>query len=251
MPNATRLRIPLSLTLALLAGCGGDQPASSTGGQPAPDPGGYGYGGYGDYGYGSGEIVFLNDAPANTTLQPDVGLTDLSFTTPDGAVKKVRDHLGPHGAVVVVTRGATDPICPYCSTQTAEYIRDYEQFRARGLEVLLVYPLESIAQGPRLDAFLSHARGKLADSTRPVPFPVVFDVELTAVNRLGIRQDLSKPATYIIDAAGEVRYAYVGAHLADRPSTAAVLKEFDHWNAPASPAAAPPTDLPPADSSTD
>ncbi len=200
----------------LLSGCGARSPAPSSSGYD-----------YGNYGFGAAEITFLDDAPANISVDEHVGFSDLTFTSPDGRQQKVRDHLGAHGAVVVITRGATDPICPYCSTQTAGYIRDYEQFRQRGVEVLLVYPLETRQQESRLEAFLTNARGRLAQPQQSVPFPVVFDVELSAVNQLGIRQDLSKPATFIVDARGVVRYAYVGAHLADRPSTAAVLRELD------------------------
>lgn len=214
----------------LLGGC---SPRS-----PAPSPsGGYEYGGYG---YPAAEITFLDNAPANVSADEHVGFSDLTFTSPEGSQKKVRDHLGEHGAVVVVTRGATDPICPYCSTQTASYIRDYEQFRQRGVQVLLVYPLAARQQESRLEAFLANVRGRLAHPQQSVPFPVVFDVELTAVNQLGIRQDLSKPATFIVDAQGVVQYAYVGAHLADRPSTAAVLRELDRLAAATSTAHHPP-----------
>jgi peroxiredoxin len=65
-----------------------------------------------------------------------------------------------------------------------------------------------------------------------VPFPVLLDVQLQAVDQLGIRKDLSKPATYIVDRTGEVRYAYVGNHLADRPSVQAVLQQLDQFAKP-------------------
>lgn len=58
-------------------------------------------------------------------------------------------------------------------------------------------------------------------------FPVVLDVELKAVDRLGIRKDLSKPATYIIDRDGRVRFAYVGANIADRPGVDAIVAQLD------------------------
>jgi len=210
-----RTLIPLLLVL-LVGGCGRE-------GHPPP-PSTDGYGGYGDYGYG-GEIEFLEAAPANVT--DVVGLFDLTLTNIAGESERVRELAGPNGAVVVVTRGNTNPICPYCSTQTSQYIRDYDQFLQRGVEVILVYPIEARADNSRLTAFLNDARGRLDDKQRPVPFPVLFDVELTAVDQLGIRQDLSKPATYIADSSGDVRYAYVGAHLADRPAVSAVIKTLD------------------------
>ena len=56
-------------------------------------------------------------------------------------------------------------------------------------------------------------------------------IDLTAVDALGIRADLSKPATYILDKQGEVRFAYVGRDLADRPSVKALLDQLDQINA--------------------
>ncbi len=210
------------------AGCQQGEPAAVPGGNSSSGgtDGGYGgYGGYGDYGYGAREITFLDSAPANVTDAP--GLSDLTFTRSTGETTRVRDLAGPRGVVVVVTRGNTNPICPYCSTQTAHYIRDYARFQERGLEVLLVYPVEVREDSPRLEAFLTDARTRLGDPQRPVPFPVLFDVELTAVNHLGIRKDLSKPATYIVDSGGNVRYAYVGSHWGDRPTAGAVAREAD------------------------
>lgn len=202
----------------LLSSCGKET--------PAPAPAGYGSYGYGDpYGYGTGEITFLDAAPANAA--PETGFHELTFTSAEGVKSHLRDHVGERTAVIVVTRGNTNPICPYCSTQTANYIRDYEEFRRRGAEVLLIYPIASFGDRDRLTAFLTDARTRLGDASRPVPFPVLFDVELAAVTQLGIRQDLSKPATYIVDRDGTVRYAYVGAHWGDRPSVQAVLAELD------------------------
>lgn len=60
--------------------------------------------------------------------------------------------------------------------------------------------------------------------------PLVFDPELKVVDKLGIRKDLSKPATYILDPKGQVQYAYVGATLADRPSVKAMLDQLDEMN---------------------
>lgn len=201
----------------LLTGCGREGPTPA----PAAAP----YDSYGDYGYGTAEIKFLDAAPSNATTE--VSLFDLSLTDMEGQAKQVRSLAGKHGAVVVVTRGNTNPICPYCSTQTAHYIRDYAEFQRRGVEVVVVYPIEGQADPMKLNGFLTNARQRIGDPQRPVPFPVLFDVDLSVVDQLGIRLDLSKPATYIVDAEGQVQYAYVGSHWGDRPAVAAVLAELD------------------------
>lgn len=208
---------------SLAGGCSGDQtpsPASSSGGRASSA-----YDDYGGYGPGELEIAFLDDAPANATLED--GITSLEFTQPDGEQVSLQDFVGDKDVVLVVTRGNTGAICPYCSTQTARLIKSYDEFVQRGAQVVVVYPVEAESDSSKLDAFLSASRDKLEDPNRPVPFPVLLDVELQAINQLGIRKNLSKPATYIVDRSGEVRYAYVGGHLADRPSVAALLKQLD------------------------
>ena len=43
--------------------------------------------------------------------------------------------------------------------------------------------------------------------------------------------DLAKPATYIVDKQGQVRFAYVGANIADRPSVHFMLDQLAAINA--------------------
>jgi peroxiredoxin len=187
-------------------------------------------------GYPIGEIHFKDDAPANTTVAESI--TSLIFTRPEGGEVSLQDFVKEKTVVLVVTRGNTNPICPYCSTQTARLISAYDDFVERGVEIVVVYPVESAAHSQALDKFLASSLEKLSDPNRPVPFPVLLDVELHAIDQLGIRKNLSKPATYIIDRTGEVRYAYVGNHLADRPSVQALLKQLDQLSGAAGDATA-------------
>ena len=198
------------------------------------------YNGY----YAPGEIQFLDDVQTNAEL--DEGVASLGFVDPDGNAVSLAELARVRPVVLVITRGNTTPICPYCSTQTARLIADYNQFVERGVEVVVVYPVAAAADVAHLDGFLANVRRLLNDPNRKVPFPVWFDIELKAVDQLGIRKDLSKPATYIIDQTGQVRFAYVGAHLADRPSNQALLEQIDQLQigqpgAAAETAAAPAT----------
>jgi peroxiredoxin len=190
------------------------------------------YSGY----YTPGEIKFLDGVQSNAEL--DQGVAALGFINVDGQPVSLPELTRLKPVVLVITRGNTTPICPYCSTQTARLIADYSQFVQRGVEVVVVYPVAAATDVQQLDAFLANVRTLLGDPNRQVPFPVWFDIELKAVDQLGIRKDLSKPATYIIDHAGQVRFAYVGAHLADRPSNQALLAQIDQLQIAASAAAA-------------
>lgn len=207
------------LLLSVMIGCGDD---GST--DPYSDVSGSDVEGYTSY-YGADEIMFLDEASTNATL--DGGLTSVSFVTADGEERFIRDLAPGKTVVVVVTRGNTVPICPYCSTQTARLISSYKSFQKLGAEVAVVYPVETGDDSVRLNSFLDEVKTRLDDPGSPVPFPVLLDVELKGVDKLGIRKDLSKPATYIIDSEGNVRYAYVGEHIADRPSVTALLAEVE------------------------
>lgn len=211
-----KVRLWMVLLLAVMVGCNDAPPAD-----PYANSGGDS-GGYGDY-YGTDEITFLDEASSNASLE--TGLTGISFTESTGEERKIGELAPGKTLVVVVTRGNTVPICPYCSTQTARLISNYEAFKELGAEVAVVYPIETGDDSARLTSFLDDVKTKLDDANNPVPFPVLLDVELKGVDLLGIRKDLSKPATYIVDSEGVVRYAYVGEHIADRPSIPALLAE--------------------------
>ncbi|MFG0334138.1 MAG: peroxiredoxin family protein, partial [Maioricimonas sp. JB049] len=197
---------------------------------------GYGYGGYGSY-YGAGEIKFLDEATTNAS--PGASLSELVFVDVNGEEQSVSKLAGEKHLVLVITRGNTTPICPYCSTQVARLIARYDEIVERDAEVVAVYPIETGDDREKLEAFLENARNRLDDPKLPTPFPVVLDVELQAVNRLGIRKDLSKPATYIVDKQGQVRFAYVGANIADRPGVDVVLDQLDQILADDQPAESP------------
>ncbi len=181
-------------------------------------------GGYGSY-YSAGSISFINDVATNVDVGDEI--TSLSFTDVDGTETALADYVGQKSVVLVITRGNTNPICPYCTTQTSRLISNYPKFEERNAEVIVVYPIEHNSDQHRLDSFLEASKKRLDDPAQPVPFPILLDVELKAVDQLGIRKDLSKPATYVLDPDGQVRFAYVGADFKDRPSVDAIIKELD------------------------
>ena len=227
--SAGMLMLGVSLVcVGLLCGCpqsdDASQPITSSSGPPE---------GYDPYAYYNvGEIVFLDDVVSNAEAEPEI--VEIAFQDVDGKEHPVREYVQDRHVVLVVTRGNTNPVCPYCTTQTARLINRYDDITSRGAEVLVVYPVQSPNDKEQLNTFLSSTKEKLDDPKQAVPFPVLFDIELKGVTELGIRQDLSKPATYLIDRDGVVRFAYVGAHRADRPSVEALIKELDRLPQPSS-----------------
>lgn len=176
--------------------------------RPAPDP----------YNV-KGPIVFNDLAQTNATVTPEQ--LDLTFVDSEGRQVKVNDLRGKKHVVLVMTRGYHQARCPYCTALTSRLISNYQKFVDRGAEVLVVYP------GPldHLPDFLSAVKSDAQQSE--VPFPMLYDQDFSAVDQLGIRWELARPSTFIIDKQGNLCFAYIGKSIADRPSIDAMLSQLD------------------------
>jgi peroxiredoxin len=184
------------------------------------------------------KIEFLDQAPANVQVEQD--LTKLPLVDADGQPVDLSQYRGKKNVVLVVTRGYTGSlqqvdgksvgaISIYCSTQTARLMANYKAFARQDAEVLVVFPVARAADAERLELFTNAVKSAASTDKLP-PFPLAIDLDLKAVDQLGSRADLSKPATYILDKQGRVRYAYVGSSLSDRPSVKALLAELSKLN---------------------
>jgi peroxiredoxin len=171
------------------------------------------------YDYGPGLPKFHDDAKTNTKVAP--GALDLAFVDGNGKTIDLREYRGKKNVVLVVTRGYPGYICPNCSAQTSRLISNYPEFVKRDAEVLVVFP------GPteHLQEFRQRTQGEAGKGS--VPFPILLDKDFHAVDLLKIRGDLAKPATYIVDKKGDVKFAYVGVNTSDRPSLKAMLDQLD------------------------
>lgn len=207
--RTTGRRARAALALALVAaGCNGSPPAI-----PTAEAGG-------DY----GAPPLKDDAQANARVAP--GGFPLSFVDCNGNAVDLTRYRGKSKVVLVVLRGLPrefgGEFCPSCLAQVGSLTANRAEFARRGAEVLTLFP------GPtdRLGEFFK--RVKLQTPGEPeAAFPVLVDREGEAVERLGIRDDLAKPSTYVLDTKGDVVYAYVGRTSTDRPSVSAILAQLD------------------------
>jgi peroxiredoxin len=174
---------------------------------------------------GQADIRFKDDVVANAA--PGDSILNLQFVDQSGKTIRPRDFIARHNLVLVFVRGYNGSICPYCSAYTSGLISNFPAISERDADVLLVYPISKPDQSQRLDEFLRATFKQSSPAVSQTPFPVVLDVGLKAVDALGIRKDLAKPATYILDKKGQVRFAYVGSSLSDRPSIKSILKQLD------------------------
>ncbi|MCH9653387.1 MAG: peroxiredoxin family protein [Planctomycetes bacterium] len=224
LPYFRIIMISLSGSCLLFAGCSESAPAPANDANLAdnqPMSNGYGYGAVED-------IIFQDSLKSNASVEQS--FSELKFIDTNGKPVQLSEFIGKKNLVLVFTRGFAGSICPYCATQTSRLISNYESITKRNAEVIVVYPLSSDTDIPRWDEFLAATRAKLSSPESPVPFPVLLDIKLDAVNQLGIQDKLAKPATYIVDTQGQIRFAYVGSTLADRPSIKAMLEQLDKLN---------------------
>jgi antitoxin component YwqK of YwqJK toxin-antitoxin module/peroxiredoxin len=140
------------------------------------------------------------------------------FLAADGRVVDLKERSAKRPAVLVFLRGFSGQVCLYCAAQTSALSNAMPRFSDQGIDVFLVYP------GP-VDAVPAFIQAVKSLRKEPPPMPVFLDVSLLAVRALGIEDNLAKPTSVIIDPSGQVRWAYVGKTIADRPSVSDLLRE--------------------------
>jgi peroxiredoxin len=174
----------------------------------------------------AGEITFVDQVQTNA--EPPGGLEELEFIDTEGHTVALRDYLGKKNVVLVFTRGFSGMLCPFCTTQTSRLVAGYDRFQALDAEVLVVFP----GSREHVNDFVEAARTTAKEQVDRVPFPILLDERMAAVDFFDIRATLARPSTYIIDKRGNVRLAYVSEDmLADRPSVRAMLETLEAANA--------------------
>lgn len=151
--------------------------------------------------------------------------SDLVFTDPDGNEVKLADLMTEEYLVLVITRGWYGGVCFYCASQTSRWARRFEELEPYNAQLAVIFPTESAEEAVKIDELEKRIiKGKIPNEE--IPYPILLDINLSSVDQLGIRSDLAKPATYIIDREGRVRFAYVGESIADRPTVDSILKQL-------------------------
>ena len=151
--------------------------------------------------------------------------SDLRFTDEDGNPVQLADIMTRDYLVLVVTRGWYGGVCFYCASQTSRWARRFDELEPYNAQLVVIFPTETEEDASKLDELSNRIKGGEIPNEN-VPFPILLDINLTSVDQLGIRAELAKPSTYIIDRQGRVRFAYVGESIADRPTVDSVLKQL-------------------------
>ncbi|MFO0937676.1 MAG: redoxin domain-containing protein [Gemmataceae bacterium] len=175
---------------------------------------------------GSGRLGY-EQAAFKDNVQTNSNVVEFPQTFIDSQGRLVDlNQLKGRKVLLVVLRGMplseNGDFCPSCLAQTGGLLTNREEFEKRGAEVLLLFP------GPsdRVGEFIETARQQTPGEPS-FTFRLLLDKDLKTCTSLGIRADLAKPSTYILDRKGRVTFAYVGETSTDRPSVKAVLSQLD------------------------
>jgi peroxiredoxin len=181
----------------------------------------------------------ISDDPRETNFQNATAddLLDLPLTDAAGETVSLRERVGNKHLVIVFTRGSLASVssrnkgptpenfprvCAYCSSQVSGISGRLADFTAAEAEVFIVFPVAKPDETKDAAELL-----QAAAISAPAPFPVLYDLNLKAVDKLSLRAHLARPASFIVDKNGELRFAYVAAQgNADRPSAAELLRHL-------------------------
>ena len=149
----------------------------------------------------------------------------LVFTDPEGKEVKLADIMTEEYLVLVITRGWYGGVCFYCASQTSRWARRFDELELYNAQLAVIFPTESADEAVKIEELEKRIKkGQIPNED--IPYPILLDINLSSVDQLGIRSDLAKPSTYIIDREGRVWFAYVGESIADRPTVDSILKQL-------------------------
>ena len=174
---------------------------------------------------------FQANPQSNTKVPGD--RVPLKFVDMDGREVDLVSFREKSNVVLVVVKGLPKfpggAYCPGCLAQVHSLTAGIDEFKKRNAQVVMVFPGSKDA----LPKFLADGMVDGQGGNPRVPFPLLSDTDLKAVQALGITGDLARPATYILDKRGNVVFAYVAGRdtTFDRPSVQALLDQLDKLNA--------------------
>jgi peroxiredoxin Q/BCP len=173
----------------------------------------------------TGVVVLLAAGAVSASVGaiPEVGqkAPNFTLTSLDGARVRLSEQVARGPVVLVVLRGFPTYQCPFCTRQFGDYLAHGDDFTARGVQVLFIYP------GPA-EGLNDHAKALVAGRPLPAGYTILMDPDYAFTRTYDLRwdapQETAYPSTFVIDRKGIVTFAHTSHVHADRVSTSEVLK---------------------------
>ncbi|MDZ8051238.1 MAG: peroxiredoxin family protein [Aulosira sp. ZfuVER01] len=156
--------------------------------------------------------------PAITQLRLDVGTPD--FQLPDitnGSIVKLSDYRGKQPVLLAFTRIFTEKqYCPFCYPHIKSLNENYEQFKERGIEVLLITSTDE-------------KQSQIVVRDLGLKMPLLSDPNCRVFRRYRVGQALGAPlpAQFVLDQQGKLRYFHLFSFLDHNASVETLLEKFD------------------------
>ncbi|MGA7524750.1 MAG: redoxin domain-containing protein [Acidobacteriaceae bacterium] len=171
-------------------------------------------------------VLAWAEAPAMGMQVPATGAQAPNFTllTPTGHSVSLVSETNKGATVLVLLRGFPGYQCPYCVRQAGDFIEHAQDFAAKHVHVLLVYP------GPPADLD-RHAKDFLAkQADLPANIQLVIDPDYKMTKEYDLRWDAphetAYPSTFVLDRHRKILFEKISHSHGDRTTAQEILAQL-------------------------
>jgi len=157
--------------------------------------------------------------PAENSLE--LGQLTPSFQLPDitnGSLVKLSDYQNQQPVIIALTRIFTEKqYCPFCFPHIKALNENYEQFKNRGVEVLLITSTDE-------------RQSQIVVKDLSLKMPLLSDPSCKVFRNYGVGQALGAPlpAQFILDKQGKLIYKHLFSFLNHNASIETLLSFIDY-----------------------
>ncbi|MBL1201756.1 MAG: peroxiredoxin [Nostoc sp. GBBB01] len=165
------------------------------------------------------ERFFRNFLPVPATNQLRLGVGTPDFQLPDitnGTLVKLSDYKGKQPVLVAFTRIFTEKqYCPFCYPHIKALTENYEQFKNRGIEVLMITSTDE-------------RQSQIVVRDLGLQMPLLSDPSCRVFHTYNVGQSLGAPlpAQFVLDKEGKLRYWHLFSFLDHNASVETLLQQF-------------------------
>lgn len=166
------------------------------------------------------ERFFRNLLPIPATNKLFLGVAIPDFQLPDitnGTLVKLSSYRGKEPVLLAFTRIFTDKqYCPFCFPHIKALNENYEQFKSRGIEVLMITSTDE-------------RQSQIVVKDLKLKMPLLSDPSCRVFRAYQTGQALGAPlpAQFVLDKDGRLRYRHLFSFLDHNASVEILLEQFN------------------------
>ncbi|MEH2073865.1 MAG: redoxin domain-containing protein [Nostoc sp.] len=166
------------------------------------------------------ERFFRNFLPVPATKKLRLGVGTPDFQLPDitnGALVKLSDYKGKQPVLLAFTRIFTEKqYCPFCFPHIKALNENYEQFKNRGIEVLMITSTDE-------------RQSQIVVRDLSLKMPLLSDPNCRVFRTYQVGQALGAPlpAQFVLDKEGKLSYWHLFSFLDNNASIETLLEQFN------------------------